>query len=732
MVEEVLFRQAFQAANVGIGMLDINNRWLKVNPAFCEMVGYSEEELLYMTDEAITFPDDLKHEAELKDKLFKKEIKNLHIEKRYIHKDRSILWVSLHISMVFNENDQPQCFIIHAEDITMKRQTEQTIVENEQTYRLIAEQSADIVGRYYPDGTIFYCSPSVREILGYEPCEVINKTPYDYVHPDDQHKLAACHNQVTNTNKEKTCARFRTKDNTFVWLESIIKSIKDPTTDQPKEMIAFSRDVTTRVTAEHELKKSKQRLEQLFKHIKRSLDGVTDSFITVDKNFCFTFINKEAEQVLNHSRTKLIGKNLWSTFPELVGTNFDLKLHQAFAERCAIQSEFYFPTLDDWFHFRIYPTEEGALIYFLNITKRKQIETKLSESEERYRSLVEFSPESIVVHINQKVVYINPAGVALLGATDPSDVIGKRIWDFFPEENHDVLYQSFRQNLNGNHKQRFTGHQVTTLDGETKHIEFTTKRIMYEGKPAVKAILRDVSERKKYEELMSKSEKLSLVGQLAAGVAHEVRNPLTSIKGFVQIFQASKSYNDEFARIILDELDRVESIIYEFLTLAKPNQEMVFKKLDLKLLLEQVVTLLDTQAMFRDHQIFTDFDELPFVECEENQLKQVFVNIIQNALEAMSSKGAVYIKLKRHSEETISIDITDTGRGMSDERIRQLGEPFYSNKEKGTGLGLMVCFKIIEHHNGNIHFSSKVGKGTTVTITLPIKQNKHAYELISQ
>jgi signal transduction histidine kinase len=243
--------------------------------------------------------------------------------------------------------------------------------------------------------------------------------------------------------------------------------------------------------------------------------------------------------------------------------------------------------------------------------------------------------------------------------------------------------------------------------------------IVIGGQEAVLSIGKDITERKEQtERLLQKSEKLALVGQMAAGIAHEIRNPLTSIKGFVQLFK-SDQLREEYYDIVLAELERINIIVGEFLVLAKPTVA-VFKETDVRILIKDVVTLINTQSILNNVQIFVEFDrDLPMVSCEENQLKQVILNLLKNAIEAMPQGGNIDVQVKEKEEGKISIQIIDQGIGIPKERIATLGEPFYTTKEKGTGLGLMTCYKIIESHNGELNIQSKVNVGTTIEVILP-------------
>ena len=162
-------------------------------------------------------------------------------------------------------------------------------------------------------------------------------------------------------------------------------------------------------------------------------------------------------------------------------------------------------------------------------------------------------------------------------------------------------------------------------------------------------------------------------------------------------------------------------IVGEFLVLAKPTA-VEFKDIEINYLIKDVVTLINTQAIMNNIQILVQYEpNVQAIVCEENQLKQVFINLLKNAIEAMPNGGIIEVKVKLQKEGNVSVYITDQGVGIPEHQIPKLGEPFYTTKEKGTGLGLMTSFKIIENHHGKINISSKINKGTTVEVILPTK-----------
>jgi two-component system, sporulation sensor kinase E len=228
------------------------------------------------------------------------------------------------------------------------------------------------------------------------------------------------------------------------------------------------------------------------------------------------------------------------------------------------------------------------------------------------------------------------------------------------------------------------------------------------------------------ENFIFQSEKLLTVGQLAASVTHEIRNPLTSLKGFIQLLRTSggqTEYPSKYLDIMLKELKQIETFVDELSVLAKA-QVKSYKKTNIISLLQDTLSLLKTQALTNNVYIKCEHESVRSVFCEEKQLRQALFNVIQNGIEAMPDGGILYVRIKLYDESYLKIEVTDHGMGIPEDRLLKLGEPFYSTKEKGTGLGLTLTYKIIENHQGKITIQSQVGCGTTVTILLPVtKQN---------
>ncbi|MFC4077272.1 ATP-binding protein [Salinithrix halophila] len=223
------------------------------------------------------------------------------------------------------------------------------------------------------------------------------------------------------------------------------------------------------------------------------------------------------------------------------------------------------------------------------------------------------------------------------------------------------------------------------------------------------------------EERRRHLEKLSAVGQLAAGLAHEIRNPLTSIRGFIQISASESEEVKKWESIILPEIDRINDLLKQFLHLSesRPARHTLF---NLDRLIDDVLQLLHPKSILMGHELTPQPPESPvIIEADAEQLKQVMINLVQNGLESFTDKGVVFIRWKE-MRDRISIRIQDNGSGIPPEYMSRIFDPFFTTKGDGTGMGLSICHRIISEHGGQIHVTSQPGRGTTFNIHLPIRQ----------
>lgn len=338
--------------------------------------------------------------------------------------------------------------------------------------------------------------------------------------------------------------------------------------------------------------------------------------------------------------------------------------------------------------------------------------------KEHLESFINHSNDAIhLMDLDGKVIQVNQAFEQLFGYEE-SEVLGMR-YPTVPESHRMENRQMIGLLLAGKNLPAQETMRLTRT-GEMIPVSVTVSPIR-DSDGSIRAfasICRDMRSRNRMEELLRRSEKLTTVGQLAAGVAHEIRNPLTTLRGFLQLQLQSKSLNLSHVNLMLSELDRINLIVGEFLILAKPQATKFITK-DVRDVLQDVLLFLNSEAHLHNIVFRTVItDEQCLISCEENQLKQVFINLLKNAIEAMPGGGPVHISIQKKGG-SIAISITDEGVGIPEEMISKIGDPFFTGKETGTGLGIMVSQRIINSHQGTLDIQSQVNVGTSVKLTLP-------------
>ncbi|MBN2981451.1 MULTISPECIES: two-component system sensor histidine kinase NtrB [Cohnella] len=322
-----------------------------------------------------------------------------------------------------------------------------------------------------------------------------------------------------------------------------------------------------------------------------------------------------------------------------------------------------------------------------------------------------------------RILEISPMVCSVFGG-ERKGIIGQSVWTWLaglpslaPAFWADLLEgRSFRN-------RRFTwgngeGRRELTLEGGT----------LRDGGAAIGSYLlfQDVTHLMQLEEQVRRSDRLKMIGQVAAGTAHEIRNPLTAIKGFMQLLGKALAERDmnrelEYVGIVLSELDRVNSLVNEFLLLSKPK-EVRLVPVYLGALFGEMLPMLHSDAILYDVNLnYEPADNLPPVYADKEMLKQVFLNLGKNAIEAMGTGGTLVIKERGPlpGGREVSVEIRDNGPGIAEELLERVFDPFFTTKEQGTGLGLSICQRIVHELGGRIGVKSGPG-GTTFTVSLPM------------
>lgn len=315
-----------------------------------------------------------------------------------------------------------------------------------------------------------------------------------------------------------------------------------------------------------------------------------------------------------------------------------------------------------------------------------------------------------------KIEYISESVQGMLGFSK-QDLLERSVFRYIMFEDQRFIQSHLDLHAFPKEGQRYTVN-IRNQSGRFIIFDMILYVFQLENKIKMLSILKNVTDKKQAEEVLIRSEKMSVAGQLAAGIAHEIRNPLTSLKGFTQLLQSGISNKEEYYQIMMDEIDKIIAITSELLFISKP---MTNERDDqsVNAMLQDVITLLRTEANLYDIDIVIEQEEDIVVVCDCSQIKQVLINLIKNAIEEMKDGGLIHICVQQTETDCI-ISIRDQGQGISSHLIDKLKEPFFTTKKQGTGLGLMICQQIMDNHNGKIEIESTAGEGSTFHIYLPL------------
>ncbi|MEI4801589.1 PAS domain S-box protein [Bacillus sp. FJAT-51639] len=499
------------------------------------------------------------------------------------------------------------------------------------------------------------------------------------------------------------------------------------------EVVGSAIDITERKKVEDELKTTKELLESF-------VDNNVDAIVITDREGHILQANKAYETIFDWSVQEVIGKKIPCVPDFLMDESMEI-IQNILSGKSAITrletirqrkngdlidiSMTISPVLD------VRGNVMALSAICRDISERKQAEKErqqlyqqLQESELKYRALFEQAADAIYVveldrnRIPTRFIEVNTIGCERFNLSR-DEMLNLPFFDLASTDT--PLLRRLMEKIKEGEDSFTLQDEYVFPTGKKITTEISIRVFKLNGKEVFLSISRDITERIKTEELLRKSEKLAVVGQLAAAIAHEIKNPLTAMKGFMQLLKTVENEsNHHYINIVSSEIDRIESITNEFMAIAKP-QAVKIQPNDISMLMNQVVMLLEPQALMNNIQIRAEvMSNIPMIDCEGNQLKQVFINILKNAIESMPTGGEISIQVDRADDNQINIRFMDQGCGIPQERIPYLGEPFYSIKEEGIGLGLMICYKIIEMHQGKIWIESEVNKGTTIDVTLPI------------
>ena len=526
-----------------------------------------------------------------------------------------------------------------------------------------------------------------------------------------------------------------------------------------REQLKLHSQLLSKRTMELEATNEKLRETTLILHKAEALNRViidtsTDAILTFDRLGYIQSANKAASSMLGYLHDDLINMNVLELFPNTPqGKNKAVILRKLF------------PRFDKIFESELkrgdettFPADmqigeavinENVLVvcFIRDITERKQLEqerknrfkrleqlvtdrtkellhtnAKLHHSQERFRKIFESSPSLIGIRSidNGHYIDVNESWLYNTGYTYEEMLMGKGdVLEFSTEDGEGKLVpiSEFKPNTR-NLKVIYHAKDASVREGLV-----STEVIEIAGRPCELIVVTDVSETIHLQKEVARLDRLNLIGEMAAGIAHEIRNPMTTVRGFLQIIQArGTSEFTSYIDLMLAELDRANSIITEFLALAKTK--MTYQKRQaLNQIIEALFPLIQAEALLSGKQIMLNLQQCADLLLDEKEVRQLILNIALNGLEAMNAGGVLTIETYQEDNNVVLV-IRDQGQGIKGELLDKLGTPFFTTKEKGTGLGLAVCYSVAARHNAVIDIStSESGTAFYIRFVVPSAYN---------
>ena len=479
-----------------------------------------------------------------------------------------------------------------------------------------------------------------------------------------------------------------------------------------------------------ELKKRNLFLETLF-------DGIHEQIMVIDSNFVVQDVNKFFLQHCGLNREDVVGEKCHEITCQSHGPcNFgkDLcPLEKAKKTGERVEVTYSYDTEAD------IPREQVRIIYPLaakgkapeyfvevsrDVTEHQTLIKRLKSSEKKFKAILDRATDAILsIDDRHRIVLFNNAAQRIFGYSS-GEVLGKDLNMLIPPKygNHSRFVKRFLETKTAGILGKTLSLTALRKGGEEFPIELGLSYHEIEGAITFTAIIRDVSAQKDLEKKFLQSERLAAVGRTVAHVAHEIKNPLMIIGGFSH--QIRKSLADDKAiqklDMIFDEVSRLERLIANLGDFTK-QYKLVKRPADINSVIRDVLKIMGEIYPSDKYFFEADLDsDLGEINCDPDKLKQVYMNIIANGIQAMEDGGTIRITTEERSNG-VETRITDEGTGIDEENLLHIFEPFYTTRKKGSGLGLAISYKIVEVHKGDIRAVSMPGRGTTFAIWLPAK-----------
>ena len=707
----ILYQALLRALPVGLLQLDIDGLCIKINEQASLITGYPEKELTGLQWAGAIHARDREKvlakwaECLSKDTLFK-------MEYRLVRPDGRVVWVICRIAPVRGDDGDHLGYVVALSDINELKLAEEALRLSEERFSKAFNSSPSMMTiSTLADGRFLDANDSLLDASGYTREEIIGRTANDL-------------NLWVDTGIREKITRVLKKQKTIRNLETRVRAKSGEVRDGlvsaslielngDKCLLVAVNDITELKQAQEALKAQRQWLYSLLNELPAFIS------LMVPGNE-ITFANRLFREKFGDPR----GKSCYEIYlgrsepckvcqcSRVLETGRPLTLEKTTGDGCTYQVH-YHSCLD-------IDGSPRVLVMGTDITELKQLEEELSHSEAYYRSIINSAIDGFVVlDLDTNIVDANPQACAMYGYSH-EEFLKHNARDMVHPDYH-YLFDQFKDDMNA--KGFFQAESVDIRkDGTAFPVEIKGIMFNYKSEKRILTVNRDITERKQLEKELVRLDRLNLVGEMAAGIGHEIRNPMTTVRGFLQMLrekQECHKYRDYY-NLMIEELDRANGIIVEYLSLAK-NKIIEPKRQSINSIISNILPLIQADTMKADKNIALELGEIPELLLDEKEIRQLILNLALNGLEAMSPGS--YLTMSTYlDKDQVVLAVKDSGSGIGQDILEKLGTPFFTTKENGTGLGLAVCYSIAARHSAAIQIATS-SRGTVFNVRFKQQKN---------
>lgn len=626
----------------------------------------------------------------------------------------------------------------------------QALRRSEQNYRRIFEGSQDLIMVITPDGRFLDLNPAAVSGLGFtsRAAALTHGNLRDFFPDAREWDRLLVH--LEKYGSVRALESTLMKPNYTLLPVLLSATARRDRQNRLLSIDLIAKDISDRKRSEYQLLAAKKLTEGI-------LEGLPVPVFVIDRHHRVIYWNRACEELTGYPRQEMIGSNRhWLPFyaqpqPTLADLVVDQNIRAIndLYQGQEWQPAGHFPGAFE-VKIRLAATNGGEKCFFLvaspifnehgqimgavqamlDITHQEQLAQHLRESEEKYRLLVEGSLDGIALHTYDRLLFANPAFLRLFGYNSPEELVQVSLLQIIAPESYRPLWRYLRRIGRRLQPPRLLEIRGRKRDGSEFDIEMISFPTTFGSQPVFQTHVRDITEKKKLWEQLGRAEKLAAVGQLAAGIAHEINNPLGGILVYSYLLLEDLPPNrPERLQIekIVREASRCKEIIRGLLDFSR-QLPANFEPLNINSVIQETLNLVENHLLFQNVQIEQQLaPKLPPVLGDKSRLEQVFLNLFFNAAEAMNGHGRLLISTALREERLLEIRVSDTGPGIPPEHLPRIFDPFFTTKQgssRGVGLGLSISYGIIKQHRGRIYVAPGNEAGTTFVVELPLARDQ--------